>query len=173
MTLATPENRDWAVFLPPNSIVETMVTAAFRTLFDELTDESFRTAVLVGCASIPFTIGLSLEFALDDGPLLSLHGGPMIATGLLIGYLYTSRPVDSHRAGLLAGVAASTGGVIVVASNISTQILSSQTEVSTVKIVATPFALVLVAVCLAALVMVCAMVGNWVAKLRCRHLPTT
>lgn len=150
-----------------------MATAVFRTLFDDLTDESFRTALLVGCASIPLTIGLSLEFALNEGTHLLLHGGPMMATGLIIGYLYTSRPVDSHRAGLLAGFAASIGGVIVFGSNISRRVLSSQREISTIEMVATPFALVLVALCLAALVMVCTMVGNWIAKIRFRHLPTT
>jgi len=68
-------------------------------LRDELTDERSRTAVLAGLASIPFTVLLSW----DSDPS-TFSGTPILVAGLLVGYLYSERSMESRRAGKLVGL---------------------------------------------------------------------
>lgn len=77
-----------------------------RSLRDELTDERSRTAVLVGLASIPFTVALSRESLPETG-----SPTPVFVAGLIVGYLYADREMESSRAGKLVGLV---GGVPVV-----------------------------------------------------------
>jgi hypothetical protein len=90
----------------------------------------------------------------------------MMATGLLVGYLFNARPADSHRAGLIAGFIASLGGVTVFAIEVIARI--SPSESTRLEVVTIPFVLVLLVICLTILVMIFAMVGNWVAKITTR-----
>ncbi|WP_139326649.1 DUF5518 domain-containing protein [Natrinema saccharevitans] len=125
-----------------------------------VTDNPFLIAVLLGLVSIPFTLLVSRETT------ALVNSAPMIATGLLVGYLFNARPADSHRAGLIAGFVASLGGVTVFAMEVAARISpdgSTRLEVVTILLV-----LVLLVICLAILVMGCAIVGNWVAEMTTR-----
>ena len=133
---------------------------SFQTKVGDWTDSSFFLAVLLGLASIPFSLILSWEEA------TLINGAPMIVTGLLVGYLYNARPTDSPRAGLIAGFVASLGGVMVFATEVVARL--SLRESTRLEVVAIPLVLVLLVICLAILVMVFAMVGNWIAKITAR-----
>jgi len=80
---------------------------SFAELRDDLTDERSRTAVLAGLASIPFTVLLSW----DSDPS-TVSGTPVVAAGLLAGYLYSDRSMPSRRAGKLTGIVGSAPAVI-------------------------------------------------------------
>ncbi|AGB30329.1 hypothetical protein C488_04832 [Natrinema pellirubrum DSM 15624] len=91
-----------------------------RNTLADLTDERFRTAVLLGLASIPFTVALSWESAptsfsgeavVAAGFLAGLHYADRSAgngdIGLLEAVRYGKRPSVSRRAGVVAGVVGS------------------------------------------------------------------
>ncbi|QLK27672.1 DUF5518 domain-containing protein [Natrinema zhouii] len=91
-----------------------------RNTLADLTAERFRTAVLVGLATIPFTVALSWESAPTSfsgtavfaaGCLVGYRYGDRSAengdVGPLEGYRYGKRPAASHRAGVVAGVVGS------------------------------------------------------------------
>ncbi|WP_222916402.1 DUF5518 domain-containing protein [Natrinema sp. SYSU A 869] len=95
-----------------------------RNTLADLTDERFRTALLLGLASIPFTVALSWESAptsfsvtavVAAGLLAGLHYADRSAengdVGLLEGYRYGKRPAASHRAGIVTGVVGSVPAV--------------------------------------------------------------
>ncbi|SER24590.1 DUF5518 domain-containing protein [Natrinema salaciae] len=96
-----------------------------RNTFADLTDERFRTAVLVGLVSIPFTVVLSWESApttvsgtaaFGAGLLVGFHyadrSAPNGDVGLLEGIRYGKRPAASRRAGIVAGVVGSVPAVL-------------------------------------------------------------
>ncbi|WP_408956963.1 DUF5518 domain-containing protein [Natrinema sp. 74] len=96
-----------------------------RTIVAELTDERFRAALLLGVASIPFTVVLSWESAPTSvsgtavfvaGLLTGLHYADRSAengdVGPLEGYRYGKRPAASHRAGIVTGIAGSVPAVL-------------------------------------------------------------
>lgn len=91
---------------------------------EDLTDERFRTAVLLGLASIPFTVALSWESAptsfsaeavVAAGLLAGLHYADRSSenadVGLFEGLRYGKRPAVSRRAGVVAGVVGSAPAV--------------------------------------------------------------
>ncbi|WP_254762142.1 DUF5518 domain-containing protein [Natrinema marinum] len=96
-----------------------------RNAIADLTDERFRAAVILGLASIPFTVALSWRSAPG-----SVSGTAVLVAGLLVGfrygdrsaengdvgpleaYRYGKRPAASHRAGVVAGVAGSAPAVL-------------------------------------------------------------
>lgn len=133
---------------------------SIQNKIDVVTESPFLIAVLLGLVSIPFTLLVSRETT------ALVNGAPMIVTGLLVGYLFNARPVDSHRAGLIAGFIASLGGVTVFAMEVAARI--SPGESTRLEVVTILFVLVLLVICLAILVMICAMVGNWVAEITTR-----
>ncbi|WP_323172830.1 DUF5518 domain-containing protein [Natrialba sp. PRR66] len=136
---------------------------SLQNTVDAVTESPFLIAALLGFASVPFTLFVSWETT------TLLHSAPMIVTGLLVGYLFNARPADSHRAGLVAGFVASLGGVVAFAIEVVAR--SSLGERPRLEVVAIPFVLVLLVICLAILVMICAMVGNWVAEVTTRFRP--
>ncbi|MGQ3411464.1 transposase [Natrinema sp. LN54] len=95
-----------------------------RDTLADLTDERFRTAVLLGLASIPFTVALSWESAptsfsaeavVAAGLLAGLHYADRSSenadVGLLEGLRYGKRPAVSRRAGVVVGVVGSAPAV--------------------------------------------------------------
>lgn len=66
-------------------------------VLDELRAESMRTATLVGLASIAVGSLWIHLFGTQSGAVL-------LATGLLVGVLYSDRPTPAHRAGARAGI---------------------------------------------------------------------
>ncbi|ELY79955.1 transposase [Natrinema gari] len=91
-----------------------------RVTLSDLTDERFRTAALLGLASIPCTVALSWDSAptsfsvtavLAAGLLAGLHYADRSAgnddVGLLESLCYGKRPAVSRRAGIVVGVAGS------------------------------------------------------------------
>lgn len=90
-----------------------------QSLRDGLTDESLRVAILVGVASIPFTVLLSLDRIALPTVIAggSASGGPLLAAGIAVGYYYSSRTTSSRRAGVWTGLAGSPGVVAVFVAN--------------------------------------------------------
>ncbi|OLZ39615.1 transposase [Natrinema saccharevitans] len=70
-----------------------------RNTLADLTDERFRTAVLLGLASIPFTVVLSWESAPT-----SFSGEAVVVAGLFAGLHYTDRAAGNGDVGLLEAV---------------------------------------------------------------------
>jgi hypothetical protein len=130
-----------------------------RAVLESPDKGSLQTAVLLGFISIPLTLYISWR-----GRTI-LNGSVLGAVGFAVGYLYYTRPVDSHRAGLIAGFVASVGGIVVIGREIAIRI-SSASSVNTVELAAIPFVLVLLSLCLAGTVVFFAMVGSWTAKIR-------
>jgi peptidoglycan/LPS O-acetylase OafA/YrhL len=88
-----------------------------------LTDPQLRLATIIGLASVPITVALSWETVLDERTVAggTISGVPLLIVGLLMGYLYYERPADRRSVGVAAGIAASTGLVVVdLAKMIST-----------------------------------------------------
>lgn len=77
---------------------------ALRRGVDDVTNESFRIAVLVGLATVPFTVVLSGR---PESHVIA--GGPVFLAGLAVGYVYSDRPISSRRAGVYTGLAAAIG----------------------------------------------------------------
>ena len=132
-----------------------------RAILESPDKGSLQTAVLLGLISIPLTLYISWRGrTILDGSVLVAVG-----VGFAVGYLYYTRPVDSHWAGLIAGFVASVGGIVVLGREIAIR-TSSASSVNTVELAAIPFVLVLLSLCLAGTVVVFAMVGSWIAKIR-------
>ncbi|MBZ6495563.1 transposase [Natrinema longum] len=70
-----------------------------RNTLADLADERFRTAVLLGLASIPFTVALSWESA-----PMSFSGEAVVVAGLLAGLHYADRSAEDGNVGLLEAV---------------------------------------------------------------------
>jgi hypothetical protein len=83
--------------------------AVLRDLHQDVTDERFRTAVVLGIASIPFTVGVNWILAPD-----TTEATPILIACVLSGYLYESRSVSTARAGMLTGFV---GGIPIVVRN--------------------------------------------------------
>lgn len=78
----------------------------FRRFVDDVTGEQFRVAVLLGLASIPFTVGVNWLLTTDP-----TSATPLFLACVLTGSLYRSRPVSATRAGELTAIA---GGLPIV-----------------------------------------------------------
>ncbi|MDQ2050600.1 DUF5518 domain-containing protein [Natronolimnohabitans sp. A-GB9] len=63
----------------------------------------FRTAILLGIASIPFTIGINLLYSPTQAEAL-----PVFVACVISGYLYQSTPIRGTRVGIVTGLV---GGV--------------------------------------------------------------
>lgn len=143
-----------------------MVTSWLRGVADDVADESFRTAVLVGLASVPFTVVLSWELVFDEVQVAggSVSGIPLVGAGLVVGSLYRTRPAESSRAGIVVGFAASVGVAILYVLNTLTTVVSASTGVAVVVVLATPVVVALGAVLCAFVGMLSAMLGEWAAR---------
>ncbi|SIR67036.1 hypothetical protein [Natronorubrum thiooxidans] len=115
-------------------------------LREGVTDEELRVAILVGLASIPFTLALSWgSVSSGDGVVIggSVAGTPLLLAGLLVGVHYHDRPTDGRRAGFWTGlVGSSATGLVFIANTVSSVgTLSSRLTVVAVAVI--PVALVL------------------------------
>ena len=131
-------------------------------LRDALTDDSLRFAILVGLASVPFTLALSWE-PLADGVVVlggSIQGLPLLVAGLFVGYRYSDRETETRRAGIWAGLAASSGTVLVYAANAVASIGSMSPRVALLAVVLTPIVLALGVGVTVLVTTVCALVGD-------------
>lgn len=137
---------------------------AIRDLRDGLTDDSLRFALLVGLATIPFTVALSWEPVSDEVVVVggSVSGAPLLLAGLLVGYYYSGRATESRRAGIWTGLAASIGAVVVFLANAYTTIGSASPRMAAVAVVLSPLT-VAIGVGLTVLVtMITALISDWV-----------
>lgn len=137
-----------------------------RTLRTDVTDESFRSAVLVGLASVPFTVGLSWQLVVDEVFVAggSVSGIPLLLAGLLVGYLYSTREVAGRRAGFVAGIAGSVAVAVLYVLNALTTVTSESTGIAVLAVVATPFLLALGAVLCGLFAAAGAVLGGWLAE---------
>ncbi|WP_247002611.1 DUF5518 domain-containing protein [Halosolutus gelatinilyticus] len=136
-----------------------------RALPGELTDESVRFAILVGLASVPFTVGLSWQPSADDavvtvgGRISSL---PLLLAGLLVGFRYRRRAVDTRRAGVWAGLVAAIGPGLVYAANAVATVRSESSELAALAVVSTVGSIAIGAVLSVFVVTAGAVFADWV-----------
>lgn len=111
----------------------------------DMTDPSFRTAVLAGLASVPVTLVLSWDTVVDETVVAgaTIDGTLMFVACMLVGVLYRSRSADTRQAGTVAGMAASVSAIVVTLANAVTTVLSASTLIAGIALVATPLLLVL------------------------------
>lgn len=112
-----------------------------RTLRDGLGDESLRVAILVGLATVPFTVAFSWESVTDEVVVLggSISGGALLLAGLLVGYYYHGRQTEARRAGVWTGLAGSIGAIVVFGANSVATIATASWPWTAAAAVATPF----------------------------------
>ncbi|KDE58317.1 hypothetical protein EL22_05695 [Halostagnicola sp. A56] len=113
---------------------------SLQPLRDGLTDDSLRFAILAGLATIPFTLLLSWEPVPDDGVVVggSVSGLPLLVAAVVVGYRYSDRETESHRAGVWTGLAGSLGTVLLSLANSATTIWSGSWETTVFTAVLTP-----------------------------------
>ena len=132
---------------------------------DDLSDESLRVAILVGLATIPFTLILSwAPVSSDVIPAGSLLGNPLILGGLFVGYHYSDRPTESRRAGMWTGLAGSLGVIVVAVVNAIASIPSASSEFFVLTVVATPILLAIGVGFLVVFTMLSAQFADWVTR---------
>jgi len=73
-----------------------------HTIASELTDDEFRTALLLGLASIPVSTGIIVGSPFENSAL-----GVVLLAGLIAGYCYRNGPVTGDRAGAATGLVGS------------------------------------------------------------------
>lgn len=140
--------------------------ARVRDLRDGLTDDSLRFAVLAGLVTVPFTVFLSWGPVSDSGFVLggSISGEPLVVAGLIVGYRYSGRPVDSGRAGKWTGLVGSIGTVIVYVANTVATVGNLSSTMAIAALVLTPI-FVAIGVGLTVLgAMIPAMIAGWVTE---------
>lgn len=76
---------------------------AIQSLRRSLKDEQFRGVILLGVASIPFTVGVNWMSTSDP-----VSGVPVFVASVISGYVYKSRSMKGRRAGAVTGLV---GGV--------------------------------------------------------------
>lgn len=137
-----------------------------RTLREGLTDESLRVAILVGLATVPFTVALSWVSVSSDGVVAggSISAGPILLAGLLVGYYYSGREPESRRAGIWTGVAGSIAVVLVFAANTIRTIGSAPRGWAVAAVIATPFAVAFAVGLVVALTALAAQFADWVRR---------
>lgn len=118
---------------------------SLHALRDGLTDDSLRFAILLGLATIPFTLALSWEPVSGDGVVIggSVSGEPLLLAGVIVGYRYSQRPTESRRAGLWTGLAGSIATVLVFVAPAPSTIASASSGMTVVAVVLTMVSVVL------------------------------
>ncbi|WP_255191162.1 DUF5518 domain-containing protein [Natronobeatus ordinarius] len=114
-----------------------------QTLRDGLADDSLRFAILVGLASVPFTVVLSWDPVADDAVVFggSVEGLPLLLAGLLVGYRYSDRATETRRAGIWTGLAASIAPVLVYVATTVASLGSLSSRMAVLAVALTPIAL--------------------------------
>lgn len=134
-----------------------------RALRDGLTDDSLRVAILVGLATVPFTLTLSWRSGPDDVTVGgTVSGGALLLAGLFVGYYYSDRETESRRAGIWTGLAGSIAVVLLYGTNTITTIGSQSTRWAAVTVALTPVALALGVGLTVLVTMVAAQFAGWV-----------
>lgn len=131
-----------------------------------MTDESLRFATIVGLVTVPFTVILS-----GGSEPHVIAGTPVLLGGLIVGYVYSKRPVESRRAGIQTGFAASIGVVVWQLSYMASLIWTESFEIAVVLAASAPLVAV-IGIGLSVLVgTVGAMGSDWLAKKGSRVRP--
>ncbi len=143
-----------------------------RTL-DDLRDERFRTAVLLGVASIPFTVGYNWILTPDP-----ISATPLVVACVLAGYHYHSRSIRGTRAGAVTGIV---GGIPIVVWNAGTGLVGwwgnpvlvdavgNSWLMAVISVGAAVATLLIMPIVLLFVGMACGFVGDWLHE----HLDTT
>lgn len=134
-----------------------------RFLREGLADDSLRTAILVGLATVPFTVVLSWEPAAGDTAVVggSVSGTPMLLAGLVVGSLYRNR--GARRAGIWTGLAASVGTAILFVANTVTTVPPDSPEWIALAVVLEPVVVGLGVALTVAFTAIPALIGGWAA----------
>ncbi|MFD1589325.1 DUF5518 domain-containing protein [Halorientalis brevis] len=150
-----------------------MAASRLQELRADITDESYRVAILVGIASIPFTVFLSRGLVFDEGQIAGgrITGSPLLVAGVVVGYLYSERPSGSRRAGVLTGITGSIAVVLLYLLNLFATISSVSQWVAVVALLATPLALVLGVLLCAFVGLLGAVIGDWARTTALDRLP--
>lgn len=116
---------------------------SLQSLRDGLTDDSLRFAILLGLATIPFTLALSWKPVSSDGLVIggSVSGEPLLLAGVIVGYRYSQRPTESRRAGLWTGLAGSIATMLVFVAPAATTIGNASSRMAVVAVVLIPIAI--------------------------------
>lgn len=137
---------------------------SLRPLRNGLTDDSLRVSILVGLATVPFTLALSWRSVPDDVATVggTVSGEALLLAGLIVGYYYSDRETESRRAGIWTGLAGSIAVVLLYVTNTITTIGSESSRWATVAVVSTPVALALGIGLTVLVTMVAAQIAGWV-----------
>jgi len=138
------------------------------SLSQTLTDPQHRLAVLLGVASAPLTVALSWNRVTDTTQVAggSVSGVVFVAVGLIVGYVYHERAVDRRGIGIAAGVAASSGLIVVYVTNLFTSIDVSSPGFTALLLAVTPLLIVLGVAISVMVVMVSTVIGDRFAAVR-------
>ncbi|ELY45182.1 hypothetical protein [Natronorubrum sulfidifaciens] len=135
------------------------------SLRDGLTDDSLRIAILVGLASIPFTIALSWgSVSSGDGVVIggSISGIPLLLAGLFVGSLYHDRATESRRAGFWTGLIGSSATAFIFTANTLASIGTLSSRQTVVAVAVMPGAIILGGGISVLVTMVSAAFADWV-----------
>lgn len=147
-------------------------------LYRTLTDPRLRLAVIIGLVSAPITVALSWGTVLDERTVAggTVSGTAFLVVGFLVGYLYYGRPTDRRSAGVAAGIAASTGLVIVYLANTLSTLDVSSSETLALTVIGTVIAIPIGVVIAVLIVCVAVVIGDRFAAVRSwrseRGIPT-
>ncbi|AGB37994.1 DUF5518 domain-containing protein [Natronococcus occultus] len=144
--------------------------ALLRSRREDSGDDPLRFALLVGLATVPFTVALSWQPPPEATTRVggSVSGLPLLIAGALVGYRYGDSPSRVRRAGVRAGLAASIATVLLYAANAVSTVGAASTTMTAVGIALAP---VVVAVGVALTVLVTAGTAVLVGWLRRRADP--
>jgi len=151
-------------------------------LLDELTDDSLRTATLLGVASIPFTVALSWEtfvrsWGVQPGEDVYLGGEivgvPLLLAAFVAGYVYSDRSTASRSAGVRTGVVGATPILLSHVSNASAVVLAGSLEIAVLATLATPVVVIVGAALGGLLGFVAATLGEKLAERMASGRPDT
>ncbi|UPM42388.1 DUF5518 domain-containing protein [Halocatena salina] len=142
------------------------------------TDDSLRFAILLGLATIPFTLLLSSgSVSISSGGVVigsSISGEPLLLAGLLVGYYYSNRSTESRRAGLWTGLVGSIATVLVFVVTMLPSIADASLEMTAVAVVLIPIAIAIGAGLSALITMIVAVITDRVTtRLRNRNRSDT
>ncbi|MDG5821681.1 DUF5518 domain-containing protein [Natronococcus sp. A-GB7] len=118
---------------------------AFREYREAVAGDPLRFAILVGLATVPFTVAFSWQPAPDEATIVggTVSGAPLLVAGALVGYRYGDCASRTRRAGIWAGLAASVATVLLYAATAVLTIGAASTTTAAFAVVLTPIAVVI------------------------------
>lgn len=111
-----------------------------RSRREESGGDPLRFALVVGLATVPFTVALSWQS--PEGTTAvggSVSGLPLLVAGALVGYRYGDCATRARRAGVRAGLAASVATVLLYAATAVSTIGAASTAATAVAVILAPF----------------------------------